>query len=101
MNAADLQVLRFLGEGTSGKVYLVRDRKSKVKLALKVIPKKDRDDYALNTIVKERNISLKLSDSPWFINMCAAWHDQLHFYMAMVCRRRGFIPTGTFGLMFF
>ena len=85
MNTADLQVVRFLGKGTSGKVYLVRDSISKVKLALKVIPKKGRNEYALNTILKERNVSVKLSDSPWFVNIWAAWHDQLHFYIAMVC----------------
>lgn len=85
MNTADLQVLRFLGEGTSGKVYLVKDRMSKVKLALKVIPKKGRNDYAQNAVVKERNIAVKLANSPWFVNIWAAWHDQLHFYIAMVC----------------
>lgn len=85
MNAADFQVLRFLGEGTSGKVYLVRDRISKANLALKVIPKKGRNDYALNAVLKERNISVKLANSPWFVDMWAAWHDKLYFYIAMVC----------------
>ncbi|KAF8811639.1 kinase-like protein, partial [Phlegmacium glaucopus] len=83
MNAADLQVLRFLGEGTSGKVYLVKDRIPKINLALKVIPKKGRNDYAQKAILKERDISVKLADSPWFVNIWAAWHDQLHFYIAM------------------
>ncbi|KAF8157212.1 kinase-like domain-containing protein [Crassisporium funariophilum] len=83
MGTLDLRVLRFLGEGTSGTVYLVKDRISRAKLALKVIPKRGRNEYSLNIVVKERNLAAKLADCPWFVNMWAAWHDQAHFYIAM------------------
>ncbi|KAF9479500.1 kinase-like protein [Pholiota conissans] len=81
--AADMRVIRFLGEGTTGKVYFVKDSVSKAKVALKVITKEDKTDYALSTIVQEFEISAKLSDSPWFVKLYASWHDHDHMYIAM------------------
>ncbi|KDR66583.1 hypothetical protein GALMADRAFT_232442 [Galerina marginata CBS 339.88] len=84
MNTMDLQVIRFLGEGTSGKVYFVKDRISKSKVALKVMPKAGKSEYTLSVIQQEREIGAKLSDSPWFVNLWAAWHDEANLYIAMI-----------------
>lgn len=85
MDATNMKVLRFLGEGTTGKVYFVKDNISKAKVALKVITKESKNEYTLNTIVQEFEISEKLADSPWFITLYASWHDHDHMYIAMVC----------------
>jgi hypothetical protein len=84
MDATDMKVLRFLGEGTTGKVYFVKDNISNAKVALKVITKEGKNEYTLNTIVQEFEISEKLADSPWFIKLYASWHDHDHMYIAMV-----------------
>jgi len=84
MNIKDIQILRFLGEGTSGKVYYVKDRVTKVKSALKVVPKNDKNEYTLSVVIQERFIAENLSDSPWFVNLWAAWHDDANLYIAMV-----------------
>ena len=80
----DLRVVRFLGEGTSGKVFFVKDRISNAKLALKVVPKAGKSEYTLSVVVDERDIMEKLSDSPWFVNLWASWHDSANLYIAMV-----------------
>ncbi|KAJ3517698.1 hypothetical protein NLJ89_g326 [Agrocybe chaxingu] len=83
MNVGDFSIIRFLGEGTSGKVYYVKDRISRAKAALKVIPKEDKNEYALGVVLQEREISEKLSDSPWFVGLWASWHDRANLYIAM------------------
>jgi len=87
LDVKDLSVIRFLGEGTSGKVYFVKDRISKAKLALKVVPKAGKSEYTLNVLVEERELMEKLSDSPWFVNLWGSWHDSANLYIAMVSRR--------------
>ena len=84
MDAADMKVLRFLGEGTSGKVYFVKDQISRARVALKVVEKKDKNDYTLSIIVQEVDILRMLSDSPWFVNLYGSWHDHDNMYIAMV-----------------
>ena len=86
LDVKDLSVIRFLGEGTSGKVYFVKDRISKAKLALKVVPKAGKSEYTLNVLVEERELMEKLSDSPWFVNLWGSWHDSANLYIAMVGR---------------
>ncbi|KIM38003.1 hypothetical protein M413DRAFT_249543 [Hebeloma cylindrosporum] len=83
LDVNDLNVIRFLGEGTSGKVYYVKDRISKAKLALKVVPKAGKSEYTLNVLVQERELMEKLSDSPWFVNLWGSWHDSANLYIAM------------------
>lgn len=84
MDAADMKLLRFLGEGTSGKVYFVKDQISRAKVALKVVEKKDKNAYTLSIIVQEVDILKMLSDSPWFVNLYGSWHDSDNMYIAMV-----------------
>ncbi|PPQ68737.1 hypothetical protein CVT24_007564 [Panaeolus cyanescens] len=85
MSTSDLQFIRFLGNGTSGQVFQVKDRVSKVKMALKIIRKHDRcDEYTRKVILKERILFEKLADSPWFVHLWASWHDHDNFYFAMV-----------------
>lgn len=88
MSTSDLYFVRFLGNGTSGQVFQVKDQVSKVKLALKIIRKHDQcDEYTQKVILKERVIFEKLIDSPWFVHLSASWHDHDNFYFAMVSRR--------------
>ncbi|KAF8960428.1 kinase-like domain-containing protein [Flammula alnicola] len=83
MIGTDIKIIRFLGEGTTGQVYFVKDRISKARVALKVVPKEGKNDYTLSVIQQERDISQKLSDSPWFVNLYCSWHDHDHMYIAM------------------
>ncbi|KAF8877649.1 kinase-like domain-containing protein [Gymnopilus junonius] len=84
MSTLDLHVIRFLGEGTSGKVYLVNDELSRATIALKVVPKEGKNDHVLGVVLKERKIAEKLSDSPWFVGLWASWGDTRNLYIAMI-----------------
>lgn len=85
MKTADLKVLRFLGEGTSGRVYMVRDTVTDMKMALKVVEKAEFNDLGLKTLVKERTTLQALEGLACVSQLHAAWHDDLFFYFAMVC----------------
>jgi len=86
MKTSDLQILRFLGEGTNGQVCLAVDTGSKTEtqVALKAIFKRGRVRKQLAVVLRERDVHAKLVDSPWFVKMLAAWHDRRQFYIAMV-----------------
>ncbi|KAF9561777.1 kinase-like protein [Agrocybe pediades] len=83
MDIRDMQLLQVLGEGGSGKVYHVRDRVSREKMALKVVEKEGKPEEVLEVWAEERFMAEKLSDSPWFVNMLASWHDNANLYIAM------------------
>ncbi|KAF4617544.1 hypothetical protein D9613_005775 [Agrocybe pediades] len=83
MDIWDMQFLEVLGEGGSGKVYHVRDRVSRVRVALKVVEKEGKPTEVLEVLADERFTAEKLTNSPWFVNMWASWHDDANFYIAM------------------
>lgn len=84
MDTEDMKIIRFLGEGTTGKVYFAKDQVSRARVALKVVEKKDKNEYTLSTIVQEVDILERLSDSPWFVQLYSSWHDRDYMYIAMV-----------------
>ncbi|KAF9523456.1 kinase-like domain-containing protein [Crepidotus variabilis] len=77
------QVLRFLGAGTSGQVYLTQERISKTKCALKIVTKAGKSEEHLDCFLEERDIHEKLHDSIWFAFLWGSWHDQSKIYLAM------------------
>ena len=84
IRTADLEIIRFLGEGANGQVCLVKAKKINRRLAVKAIWKDGKDEEQVDLILKERELHEKLNDSPWFVKMLAAWHDMERFYIAMV-----------------
>jgi len=86
MDLADLEFLKLISGGGSGKVYLVRDCVEGQYLALKVMPKK-RELNTVNNILNERHIQsmLSLEDDRYFVPLVASWHDEVNYYIATVC----------------
>ncbi|PFH50291.1 hypothetical protein AMATHDRAFT_4107 [Amanita thiersii Skay4041] len=79
----DFTLLKFIGEGACGAVYLVNDNVGSNKLALKVVDKtRLKYDYEYRMLIKEQKTLRKLTDSPWFMTLEASWHDERNFYLA-------------------
>ncbi|KAI0269370.1 kinase-like domain-containing protein [Gloeopeniophorella convolvens] len=79
----DFTVLRCLGEGSSGAVYLVREHDSGALYALKAIPKRKMCGtlLAIETVMTERNMLLDLRGDDFVLQQCACFHDSENYYL--------------------
>ncbi|KAI0066207.1 kinase-like protein [Artomyces pyxidatus] len=75
----DFVPVTVLGEGASGKVYLVQDKVTDEKLALKVIRKRE---HTVDQIINEQRVLKKISGNDWFLSLEASTHDDKNFYLA-------------------
>ncbi|TFK37148.1 kinase-like domain-containing protein [Crucibulum laeve] len=82
----DFTCLKVLGVGATGEVYLVDDKVSRNRMALKVIRKSkalgDTPSTTVRFILREQRILRKMADSPWALNLLASWSDWDQFYFA-------------------
>lgn len=80
----DLRVLRKLGSGSSGKVYLVRDANSNDARALKVVRKVQKDgNRAPERLFREHNILQTLRAARWSMPLLAFWEDATSYHLLM------------------
>ncbi|KAG6865620.1 hypothetical protein C0991_000907 [Blastosporella zonata] len=75
---SDYQLLKVIGEGRTGRVFLALDRASNAPVAVKVIPKGNgKDDIALN----EQAIHSSIKNCGFSVPLLASFHDELNFYL--------------------
>lgn len=90
MDLVDLDVIKLINTGGSGKVYLVRDKIDRQYLALKVIPK-SRNVFNCNKakVTTEKNIHsfLTMESDEFVLPLVATWSDRENFYLASVSDR--------------
>ncbi len=82
----DFIVLRCLGDGSSGEVYLVRENDTSGLSALKVIPKRKLSGtlLAIETVIAERNLLLDLRGDDFILQIRACFHDSRNYYLVTV-----------------
>jgi len=79
----DLDMIRILGAGTFGKVWLVSRKGTKEAYALKVQVKKQLIEYnQAEGVIREKNIMAKLNH-PFIIKMMSHWKDDDKLYMLL------------------
>lgn len=79
----DLDMVRILGAGTFGKVWLVTQKGTKDAYALKVQVKKQLIEYnQADGVIREKNI-MELLDNPFIIKMVGHWKDDYKLYMLL------------------
>ena len=90
----DLNMVRILGAGTFGKVWLVtRKPEGKEAYALKVQVKKQLIEYnQAEGVIREKNIMAKL-DHPFIIKMVSHWKDDDKLYMLLKMYQGGELQT--------
>jgi serine/threonine protein kinase len=83
LTLSSFEILKSIGNGAFAKVFLVRLKGGNKLYALKLIPKKTiRNDYALNSILKEREILLK-SNHPFILKLRYSFQDPAYFCYVM------------------
>jgi CRP-like cAMP-binding protein len=79
----DIEMIRILGAGTFGKVWLVTRRGTKDAYALKVQVKKQLIEYnQAEGVIREKNIMAQL-DHPFIIKLVSSWKDENKLYMLL------------------
>ncbi|KAJ3877398.1 kinase-like domain-containing protein [Lentinula edodes] len=96
MDLVDLDMVKLINTGGSGKVYLVRDNIDRQHLALKVIPKSRNVFHCNRTkVTTEKNIHsfLTMESDDFFLPLVATWSDRENYYLASE-----YIPGGDLAL---
>eukprot|EP00188_Purpureofilum_apyrenoidigerum_P000126 Plantae.Rhodophyta-Purpureofilum_apyrenoidigerum.ctg10484.p1 GENE.Plantae.Rhodophyta-Purpureofilum_apyrenoidigerum.ctg10484~~Plantae.Rhodophyta-Purpureofilum_apyrenoidigerum.ctg10484.p1 ORF type:complete len:534 (-),score=110.43 Plantae.Rhodophyta-Purpureofilum_apyrenoidigerum.ctg10484:79-1626(-) len=77
---SDFTVITKLGEGGSGRVFLVRDEVSGENLAMKVLSKGEKSTYSLQRVIDERML-LETLDHPFIIKLKYAFQTKGHLFL--------------------
>ena len=84
MDLVDLDMIKLINTGGSGKVYLVRDKIDRQHLALKVIPK-SKNMFSCNKakVTTEKNIHafLTMESDDFVLPLVATWSDRENFIL--------------------
>lgn len=89
----DLDMIRILGAGTFGKVWLATHKENKQAYALKVQVKKQLIEYnQAEGVIREKNIMAKL-DHPFIVKMASHWKDDDKLYMLLKLYQGGELQT--------
>lgn len=79
----DLDMVRILGAGTFGKVWLVTQKRGGDAYAMKIQVKKQLIEYnQAEGVIREKNI-MELLDHPFIIKMVSSWKDEDKLYMLL------------------
>jgi len=83
MSLEDLDLVRILGAGTFGKVWLVSEKATKDTYALKIQVKKQLIEYnQAEGVIHEKNIMAQL-DHPFIVSLVSHWKDEDKLYMVL------------------
>ncbi|KAJ7573719.1 kinase-like domain-containing protein [Mycena floridula] len=76
-------IIKLLSTGSSGKVFLVRNKETDQPFALKVMVKKGKSSANKANIIIEQKIqsALTMGDKGPFVPLVASWHDRANFYL--------------------
>lgn len=84
LSANDFEVLRCLGQGSYGQVFLVRHVTTAQLLAMKVIDNRRLPFEKYGRIFEEQRIGKTLADSRWSLGIEGSFHDSNNFYLLFV-----------------
>ncbi|XP_061097790.1 rho-associated protein kinase 2-like isoform X2 [Conger conger] len=79
----DFDLVKVIGRGAFGEVQLVRHRVSKKVYAMKQLSKFEMIKRSESAFYWEERDIMAFSDSPWIVQLCCAFQDDLHLYMVM------------------
>ena len=84
VSTEQFSVIRVLGQGSFGTVYLVEDKITRKLFALKSILKHSIETVRYPIIFMEQDILKRLAGDPAFLTLHASFEDELHFHFLTV-----------------
>ncbi|KAF7797765.1 hypothetical protein EIP86_008965 [Pleurotus ostreatoroseus] len=95
LSANDFEVLRCLGQGSYGQVFLVRHITTSQLLAMKVIDNRRLPYEKYGRIFEEQRIGKMLADSRWSLGIEGSFHDSNNFYLLFKYCTKGDLRRAT------
>lgn len=84
ISLADFRIIKLIGKGGFGEVYLVEHIEKKKKMALKVLDKRDIENEAkMQQVLNERSVLVRSFKSPFLLSLSYCFQDHQHLYFAM------------------
>ncbi|KAG5650593.1 hypothetical protein H0H81_011711 [Sphagnurus paluster] len=83
MTLSDLQLLKVLGKGASGQVYMVKDKVTSERRALKVVPNAKLGAGEIATLLEEQFVLKGLGSAPFLMSLDASFYDTKNFYLIL------------------
>lgn len=81
---ADFRVIKLIGKGGFGEVYLVEHIEKKKKMALKVLDKRDiENETKMQQVLNERSVLVRSFKSPFLLSLSYCFQDSNYLYFAM------------------
>lgn len=81
---ADFRIIKLIGKGGFGEVYLVEHIKKQKKYALKVLDKSNFvDESKMQQVLNERAVLVKSFKSPFLLSLSCSFHDEKYLYFVM------------------
>lgn len=81
---SDFRIIKLIGKGGFGEVYLAEHKKDQRKMALKVLDRNAiKDDKKARQVFNERAVLLKSCNSPFLLSLHYAFEDEKNSYFAM------------------
>ncbi|KAI0052717.1 kinase-like protein [Auriscalpium vulgare] len=84
LTVKDLKPIKVLGAGSFGTVYLAKDRRTGIDLAVKVMDE---------VLLEEHRVLRALETEKGFLQMRASWHDSANFFIATDYCKNGDLAT--------
>ncbi|KAI0344089.1 kinase-like protein [Trametopsis cervina] len=99
----DFEIIRFVGEGSQGKVFLALDTKTEQFVTLKIVEKIDLTARSCAGLFEEQRIGKSLVDCPWALGLKGSFEDSVNFYLVTDYQPGGDLTTniehhGSFGI---
>jgi serine/threonine-protein kinase RIM15 len=84
VSLADFRVIKLIGKGGFGEVYLVEHIEKQKKMAMKVLAKSAiLNQTKMQQVLNERAVLVKSFKSPFLLSLNYSFQDQKHLYFAM------------------
>ncbi|KAG5635546.1 hypothetical protein DXG03_005362, partial [Asterophora parasitica] len=83
LNLDDLKLVKVLGKGSSGQVYLAKDKVTKERRAVKIVPHAKLMAHDIQGLMGEVTILRRLGSAPFLLSLDASFYDTHNFYFVM------------------
>ena len=80
----DFEIIRSIGQGSQGKVFLALDVITESFVAMKIIEKCTLDAGSCASLFEEQRLAQSLVDCPWSLELLGSFEDSMNFYVVSV-----------------
>ena len=80
----DFEIIRRIGDGNNGTIFLALDVKTEHFVAVEIIEKCKLDAASCVRLFEEQHFARSLVDCPWIVGLVGSFEDSMNFYIISV-----------------